>query len=68
MTKANIEQQERYKGGVVPMEDIEKHSPTLRTSHSKVTDAQADLVHMMVATQQKQRVSWVGTRLGHIIP
>jgi len=48
MTKANIEQQERYKGGVVPMEDIEKHSPTLRTSHSKVTDAQADLVHMIL--------------------
>lgn len=30
------------------MEDIEKHSPTLRTSHSKVTDAQADLVHMIL--------------------
>ena len=48
MTKANTQQQERYKGGVVPMEDIEKHSPTLRTSHSKVTDAQADLVHMIL--------------------
>ena len=48
MTKANTQQQERYKGGVAPMEDIEKHSPTLRTSHSKVTDAQADLVHMIL--------------------
>lgn len=48
MTKANIEQQEKYKGGVVPMEDIEKHSPTLRTQHDKVTDAQADLVHMIL--------------------
>lgn len=48
MTKANIEQQEKYKGGVVPMDDIEKHSPTLRAAHSKVTDAQADLVHMIL--------------------
>ncbi len=48
MTKANTEQQEKYKGGVVPMEDIEKHSPTLRTQHEKVTDAQADLVHMIL--------------------
>ena len=48
MTKANTEQQEKYKGGVVPMDDIEKHSPTLRTQHDKVTDAQADLVHMIL--------------------
>ena len=48
MTKANTEQQEKYKGGVVPMDDIEKHSPTLRTQHEKVTDAQADLVHMIL--------------------
>ena len=48
MTKANTQQQEKYKGGVVPMEDIEKHSPTLRTQHEKVTDAQADLVHMIL--------------------
>jgi len=48
MTKANTEQQEKYKGGVVPMEDIEKHSPTLRQQHNKVTDAQADLVHMIL--------------------
>ena len=30
------------------MEDIEKHSPTLRQQHNKVTDAQADLVHMIL--------------------
>ena len=48
MTKANTKQQERYKGGVVPMDDIEKHAPTLRTTHDKVTDAQADLVHMIL--------------------
>ena len=30
------------------MEDIDKHSPTLRTQHDKVTDAQADLVHMIL--------------------
>lgn len=48
MTKANTEQQEKYKGGVVPMDDIEKHSPTLRQEYSKVTDAQAELVHMIL--------------------
>lgn len=48
MTKANTEQQEKYKGGVVPMDDIEKHSPTLRQQYSKVTDAQAELVHMIL--------------------
>ena len=48
MTKANTEQQDRYKSGVVPMEDIEKHAPTLRSAHDKVTDAQADLVHMIL--------------------
>ena len=30
MTKADESQQERYKGGVVPMEDIEKHAPEVR--------------------------------------
>ncbi|MEK9984123.1 MAG: hypothetical protein VW879_05230 [Opitutae bacterium] len=48
MTKANESQQERYKGGVVPMEDIEKHAPTARASQPQVTDAQADLVHMIL--------------------
>ena len=48
MTKANTEQQEKYKGGVVPMDDIEKHSPTLRQQYSKVTNAQAELVHMIL--------------------
>ena len=48
MTKANTTQQDKYKNGVVPIDDIEKHSPTLRTQHNKVTDAQADLVHMIL--------------------
>tara|TARA_R100000426_G_C4807448_1_gene105107 strand:- start:469 stop:903 length:435 start_codon:yes stop_codon:yes gene_type:complete len=48
MTKANEQQQEKYRGGVVPMDDIEKHSPTLRQQCSKVTDAQAELVHMIL--------------------
>ena len=48
MTKADESQQERYKGGVVPMEDIEKHVPTVRASNEKITDAQADLVHMIL--------------------
>ena len=30
------------------MDDIEKHSPTLRQQYSKVTDAQAELVHMIL--------------------
>ena len=30
------------------MDDIEKHSPTLRQEYSKVTDAQAELVHMIL--------------------
>lgn len=30
------------------MDDIEKHSPTLRQQCSKVTDAQAELVHMIL--------------------
>ena len=48
MTKANEQQQEKYRGGVVPMDDIEKHSPTLRQQCNKVTDAQAELVHMIL--------------------
>ena len=30
------------------MDDIEKHSPTLRQQCSKITDAQAELVHMIL--------------------
>jgi hypothetical protein len=48
MAKADASKQERYKGGLVPMEDIEKHAPTARASNEKVTDAQADLVHMIL--------------------
>jgi len=48
MTKANTEQQTKYKNGVVPMQDIDKHAPTLRTQHNKVTDAQAEIVHMIL--------------------
>lgn len=78
MTKANSEQQDRYKNGVVPMEDIEKHSPTLRTTHNKVTDPQADLVHMILhdgcnPTEAAQRLgrnkAWVYNTLNkqHVI-
>ena len=48
MTKADESQQERYKGGVVPMEDIEKHAPEVRTAQPQVTDAQAELVHVIL--------------------
>jgi hypothetical protein len=48
MAKANVSKQERYKGGVVPMDDIDKHSPTARANNEEVTDAQAELVHMIL--------------------
>ena len=48
MTKANESQQERYKAGLVPMQEIEKHAPTVRTAVPEITDAQADLVHMIL--------------------
>ena len=48
MTKADESQQERYKGGVVPMEDIEKHAPEVRTVQPQITDAQAELVHVIL--------------------
>ena len=46
--KANTTQQERYKGSIVPMSDIETNSQTLLPTHSKVTEAQAELVHAML--------------------
>jgi hypothetical protein len=46
--KANTTQQERYKGSIVPMSDIETNSQTLLPTHSKVTQAQAELVHAML--------------------
>lgn len=48
MTKADTNKQERYKSGVVPMDDINKHSPTVRAGQPNMTDAQADLVHMIL--------------------
>jgi len=48
MAKANVSKQERYKGGVVPMDDIDKHAPTARANNEEVTDAQAELVHMIL--------------------
>lgn len=46
--KANSTQQDKYKGSVVPMGDIQTNSQTLLPQHSKVTEAQADLVHAML--------------------
>lgn len=48
MTKANSQQQDKYQSGLIPMEDIEKHAPIARASNDKMTDAQADLVHMIL--------------------
>lgn len=48
MTTANKDQQERYKGSIVPMEDIEKHAPSAKAGNDKLTEAQADLVHMIL--------------------
>ena len=47
MTKANKQQQEKYKGKIVPMNEIESNAKTLRPL-SDITDAQAELVHMML--------------------
>lgn len=47
MTKANKQQQEKYKGKIVPMNEIESNAKTLRPL-SEITDAQAELVHMML--------------------
>lgn len=46
--KANSTQQEKYKGSVVPMNEIETNSQSLLPQHIKVTEAQADLVHAML--------------------
>ena len=48
MTKADESQQERYKGGVVPMEDIEKHAPAAQVGNEKLTESQAELVHAIL--------------------
>ena len=46
--KANSTQQDKYKGSVVPMGEIQTNSESLLPQHSKVTEAQADLVHAML--------------------
>ena len=46
--RANPEKQKKIKGALVPMEDITEASNDLRVMHEKVTDAQAELVHMML--------------------
>tara|TARA_B100000945_G_scaffold113795_1_gene90149 strand:- start:4945 stop:5373 length:429 start_codon:yes stop_codon:yes gene_type:complete len=46
--KANTTQQEKYKGSVVPMKDIQTNSQSLLPQHSTVTEAQAELVHAML--------------------
>ena len=46
--KANSKQQEKYKGSVVPLVDIDVNSKSLLPQHNKVTDAQAELVHAML--------------------
>ena len=46
--KADKTKQDVYKGAIVPTEDIEKGANELRVVHEKVTDAQAELVEMML--------------------
>ena len=48
MTKANTQQQQKYKNSVVPMNDIENTATVIKNTHSKVTEAQAELVHAML--------------------
>ena len=48
MTKANESQQEKYRGGLVPMDDIEKHAPIVKASNEKITEAQQELVHVIL--------------------
>ena len=46
--KADLTQQEKYSGSVVPMNEIETNSQSLLPQHTKITEAQADLVHAML--------------------
>ena len=46
--KASNEQQQRYQGSIVPLEDIQKHSELLLPNHKQITEAQAELVHAML--------------------
>lgn len=61
MTKANTQQQEKYKTSVVPMDDIEKNANQIQHIHNQVTEAQRDLVHAMLhdgcnPTQASERI------------
>ena len=46
--KANSTQQDKYSGSMVPMNEIETNSQSLLPQHTKITEAQADLVHAML--------------------
>jgi hypothetical protein len=46
--KASNDQQQRYQGSIVPLEDIQKHSELLLPNHKQITEAQAELVHAML--------------------
>ena len=48
MTKANTQQQQKYKKALVPMDEIKENANQIKHSHSRVTEAQADLVHMIL--------------------
>lgn len=48
MTTADKQQQEKYKGSIVPMDEIEKHAPVAQAGNEKLTEPQAELVHMIL--------------------
>jgi hypothetical protein len=48
MTTANEQQQERYKSGLVPMDDIEKHAPMAKAVNQQITETQQELVHAIL--------------------
>ena len=48
MTKANTQQQQKFKKSVVPMDEIKENATQIKHSHSKVTEAQSELVHMIL--------------------
>lgn len=48
MTNADTAKQEKYKGSIVPMNEIDDTANEIRVVHDKITDAQADLVHAML--------------------
>ncbi|BAQ87211.1 putative transposase [uncultured Mediterranean phage uvMED] len=78
MTKANTQQQQKFKKAVVPMDEIKENATQIKHSHSRVTEAQADLVHMILhdgcnPTEAAERIgrnkSWAYNTLNkqHII-